>query len=63
MWRNHSDRPRSGVRPDLQAGSPPLAPESVEAVRRTLERLAQGFALSVHGSDGRVRFRRFGLVN
>ncbi|MFG2205992.1 hypothetical protein [Streptomyces sp. NPDC048638] len=38
-------------------------PESVEAVRRTLERLAQGFARSVNGSDGRVRFRRFGLVN
>ncbi|MEU9122625.1 hypothetical protein AB0C96_22640 [Streptomyces sp. NPDC048506] len=38
-------------------------PESVEAVRRTLELLAQGFARSVNGSDGRVRFRRFGLVN
>ncbi|MGA5561185.1 hypothetical protein ACPCUV_08400 [Streptomyces platensis] len=48
---------------DLQDGTPPPAPESVEAVRRTLERLAQGFARSVHGSDGRVRFRRFGLVN
>nr|WSX18866.1 hypothetical protein OG690_02950 [Streptomyces tubercidicus] len=46
---------------DLQTGSPP--PDSVEAVRHTLERLAQGFARSVHGSDGRVRFRRFGLVN
>ncbi|PJN40415.1 hypothetical protein CG747_12100 [Streptomyces sp. CB02959] len=38
-------------------------PGSVEAVRRTLERLAQGFARSVNGADGRVRFRRFGLVN
>ncbi|MGG7575395.1 ABC transporter substrate-binding protein [Streptomyces sirii] len=48
---------------DLQAGAQPADPESVDAVRRTLERLAQGFALSVNGSDGRVRFRRFGLVN
>ncbi|BCK73178.1 hypothetical protein Srufu_071310 [Streptomyces libani subsp. rufus] len=48
---------------DLQDGAPPPPPESVEAVRHTLERLAQGFARSVHGSDGRVRFRRFGLVN
>ncbi|MEU5238030.1 hypothetical protein ACH4UR_13985 [Streptomyces lydicus] len=49
---------------DLESGPDPAAPpDSVEAVRRTLERLAQGFALGVNGSDGRVRFRRFGLVN
>ncbi|MGW9042959.1 hypothetical protein ACWGQL_10450 [Streptomyces lydicus] len=51
---------------DLESGPGPAAPappDSVEAVRRTLERLAQGFALGVNGSDGRVRFRRFGLVN
>ncbi|WP_310726031.1 hypothetical protein [Streptomyces sp. N2A] len=48
---------------DLAADAPRSGPESVEAVRRTLERLAQGFARSVNGSDGRVRFRRFGLVN
>ncbi|REK90872.1 hypothetical protein DY245_07755 [Streptomyces inhibens] len=48
---------------DLRTDTASSDPESVEAVRRTLERLAQGFALSVNGSDGRVRFRRFGLVN
>ncbi|GGX33641.1 ABC transporter substrate-binding protein [Streptomyces noursei] len=48
---------------DLGAEPSPADPESVEAVRRTLERLAQGFARSVNGADGRVRFRRFGLVN
>ncbi|UZJ32666.1 hypothetical protein [Streptomyces endophytica] len=48
---------------DLAADAPRSEPESVEPVRRTLERLAQGFARSVNGSDGRVRFRRFGLVN
>ncbi|MGP8303783.1 hypothetical protein ACTPOK_38915 [Streptomyces inhibens] len=48
---------------DLRIDTSSSDPESVEAVRRTLERLAQGFALSVNGSDGRVRFRRFGLVN
>ncbi|MFG2892409.1 ABC transporter substrate-binding protein [Streptomyces sp. NPDC048248] len=48
---------------DLREGAAGADPESVEAVRRTLERLAQGLALSVNGSDGRVRFRRFGLVN
>lgn len=48
---------------DLGADATPLDPASVEAERRALERLAQGFARSVNGSDGRVRFRRFGLVN
>ncbi|MFF4602876.1 hypothetical protein ACFY12_09025 [Streptomyces sp. NPDC001339] len=48
---------------DLGTGGASSGPESVEAARRALERLAQGLALSVNGSDGRVRFRRFGLVN
>ncbi|MFF4947809.1 hypothetical protein [Streptomyces chattanoogensis] len=48
---------------DLAGAAAPSDPESVEAVRYTLEQLARGFARSVNGSDGRVRFRRFGLVN
>ncbi|MEV0371297.1 hypothetical protein AB0I10_15930 [Streptomyces sp. NPDC050636] len=51
------------LRAEAAASHPTSGPESVEAVRHTLERLAQGFARSVNGSDGQVRFRRFGLVN
>ncbi|MFD0884263.1 hypothetical protein ACFQ08_06825 [Streptosporangium algeriense] len=37
--------------------------ESVEATRAALATLAQGFGRDVNGRDGKVRFRRFGLVN
>ncbi|MFC0038050.1 ABC transporter substrate-binding protein [Actinomadura rayongensis] len=43
--------------------APPSNRESVEAVRGVLEGIAGELARDVNGRDGRVRFRRFGLVN
>ncbi|MER7212070.1 hypothetical protein ABT340_33870 [Streptosporangium sp. NPDC000239] len=37
--------------------------ESVEVTRAALAELAQAFGRDVNGRDGKVRFRRFGLVN
>jgi hypothetical protein len=41
----------------------PSGEKSFESVRTVLELLAQDLSSSVNGRDGRVRFRRFGLVN
>ncbi|MFF4989433.1 hypothetical protein ACFY19_19735 [Streptosporangium saharense] len=37
--------------------------DSVEAIRAVLAKLAYGFGGNVNGRDGKVRFRRFSLVN